>query len=140
MANTNVYVKGVGALFVAIALYGHDYIIVTNDHKELLPQTKVLLCVEFDMSDMGEIKYYIGLQVKRNHELCIVEFNQFKYRSDVLKIFGMENCKSISTPLELGSKLIKHQSLNLEFSQKKKMVEILYKSIVGSLIYAIVYT
>jgi hypothetical protein len=31
------------------------------------------------MSDMGEIKYYIGLQVKKNHEFCIVEFNQFKY-------------------------------------------------------------
>jgi hypothetical protein len=33
MANTNVYVKRVGALFVAIALFGDDYIIVTNDHK-----------------------------------------------------------------------------------------------------------
>jgi hypothetical protein len=79
MVDTNVYVKRAGTLFVAIALYGDDYIIVTNDHKELLPQTKALLCVEFDMSDMGEIKYYIGFQVKRNHELCIVEFNQFKY-------------------------------------------------------------
>ncbi len=52
----------------------------------------------------------------------------------------MENCKPISTPLELGSKLIKDQSLNLEFSQKEKMVEIPYKSIVKSLMYAIVYT
>jgi hypothetical protein len=79
MVDTNVYVKRVGALFVAIALYGDDYIIVTNDHKKLLPQTKALLCVEFDMSDIGEIKYYSGLQVKRNHEFCIVEVNQFKY-------------------------------------------------------------
>jgi hypothetical protein len=37
------------------------------------------------MSNMGEIKYYIGLQVKRNHELCIVELNQFEYIRDVLK-------------------------------------------------------
>jgi hypothetical protein len=52
----------------------------------------------------------------------------------------MENCKPISTPLELGSKLNKDQSLNLEFSQKEKMVEIPYKSIVGSFMYAIIYT
>jgi hypothetical protein len=52
----------------------------------------------------------------------------------------MENCKPISTPLELGSKLIKDQYLNLKFSQKEKMAEIQYKSIVGSLMYAIVYT
>jgi hypothetical protein len=46
----------------------------------------------------------------------------------------------MSTPLELGSKLIKDQSLNLEFLQKEKMVEIPYKSIVRSLMYAIAYT
>ncbi len=34
MVDTNVYVKRMGALFVAIALYGDDYIIVTNDHKK----------------------------------------------------------------------------------------------------------
>jgi len=31
-ANTNVYAKRVGALFVTITLYINDYIIVTNDH------------------------------------------------------------------------------------------------------------
>lgn len=34
MVDTNVYVKRMGALFVAIASYGDDYIIVTNDHKK----------------------------------------------------------------------------------------------------------
>lgn len=43
------YVKRLGALIVAIALYVNDFIIVANDNKNLLPQTKVLLCVEFDM-------------------------------------------------------------------------------------------
>ncbi len=61
---------------MAIALYVDDFIIVTNDHKKLLPQTKVLLCVEFDMFDMGEIEiYHLGIQIKRNCELCIMELN-----------------------------------------------------------------
>jgi hypothetical protein len=71
-----VYVKRLGALIVAIALYVNDFIIVTNDHEKLLPQTKVLLCVKFDMFDMREIEiYHLGIQIKRNHELCIMELN-----------------------------------------------------------------
>jgi hypothetical protein len=57
MENTNVYVEKVGALFVAIALYVHHYIIITNDSKKLLPQTKTLLSAEFEMTYMGEIEY-----------------------------------------------------------------------------------
>jgi hypothetical protein len=71
-----VYVKRLGALIVAIALYVNDFIIVTNEHKKILPQTKVLLCVEFDMFDMGNIEiYHLGIQIKRNLELCIMELN-----------------------------------------------------------------
>jgi hypothetical protein len=55
LVDTNVYVKRVGTLFVAITLYIHDCIIVTNDHKKL-PQTKSLINVEFDMSKMRELE------------------------------------------------------------------------------------
>ncbi len=61
---------------MAITLYVDDFIIVTNDHKKLLSQTKVLLCVEFDMFNMGEIEiYHLGIQIKKNYELCIMELN-----------------------------------------------------------------
>jgi hypothetical protein len=110
MANTNVYVKKVGALFVAIGLYVHYYIIITNDCKKLLPQTKMLFSANFEMTDMGGIEYYLGIQIKRKPQLHMMELNQSKYINDVLKIYGMKNCKPISTPLEIGLKLIKHQS------------------------------
>jgi hypothetical protein len=54
----------------------NDFIIVTNEHKKILPQTKVLLSVEFDMFDMGEIEiYHLGIQIKRNLKLRIMELN-----------------------------------------------------------------
>jgi len=108
MANTNVYVKKVGALFVAIALYIHHYIIITNDCKKILPQTKMLLSAEFEMTNMEEIEYCLGIQINKNHQLHMMELNQSKYINNVLKIYGMKNCKSISIPLEIGLKLIKH--------------------------------
>jgi hypothetical protein len=110
MANTNVYVKKVGALFVAIALYVHHYIIITNDCKKILLQTKTLLSAEFEMTDMGGTEYYLGIQIKRNRQLHMMELNQSNCINDGLKIYGMKICKPISTPLGIGLKLIKHQS------------------------------
>jgi len=52
------------------------------------------------MSNMGEIEYCLGITNLKD----ILEFNQSKYINDVLKTYGIENCKPISTPLELGFK------------------------------------
>jgi hypothetical protein len=60
------------------------------------------------MINMGEIEYCLGIQIKKNHQLHMMELNQSKYINDILKIYGMKNCKPISTPLEIGLKLIKH--------------------------------
>jgi hypothetical protein len=88
---------------------------------------------------MGEIEFCIGTQIKKNHQLCIVELNQSKYKNDVLKIYSMENCKPIFTPFESRLKLIKDQYPSSK-KQRQKMVEIPYKSRVGNLMYAMVYT
>jgi hypothetical protein len=56
LVDINVYVKRVETLFVAITLYIHYCIIVTNDHKTLLPQKISLIHVEFDVSKMWEIE------------------------------------------------------------------------------------
>lgn len=50
---------------------------------------------EFEMSIMGELNYFLGLQIKQLDEgtfMC-----QTKYYNDLLKRFGMENAKSIDT-------------------------------------------
>jgi hypothetical protein len=54
----------VGALFVAIALYINDYIIITSDCKQLLSQTKTLLCIEFEMTHMGEMNIVLVSKLK----------------------------------------------------------------------------
>jgi hypothetical protein len=58
--------------------------------------------VEFEMNDMGEIKFCLGIPIKRNCQLCIVELHQFKNINDVLKRYNMENCKPISISFEFG--------------------------------------
>jgi hypothetical protein len=59
------------------------------------------------MTDLGEIEYCLGIQIKKNRQLHTMKQNQSKYINDVLKLYGTKNCKPISTPLETGLKLIK---------------------------------
>jgi hypothetical protein len=52
---------------------------------------------KFEMSMMGELKYFIGFQIKQLQEGTFI--SQAKYIQDILKKFGMKNGKPIKTPM-----------------------------------------
>ena len=53
---------------------------------------------------MGEVSYILGMTVKQNRNSRTLLINQPKYVEGILKKFGMENCKPMSTPMEVGKK------------------------------------
>ena len=54
---------------------------------------------EFEMSMFGEINFFVGLQV---HQLKYGIFvTESKYTEEILKTFGLENSKPISTPMAI---------------------------------------
>ena len=57
------------------------------------------------MSMMGELAFFLGLQVRQTKEGTFI--NQAKYVKDLLKIFGMDNSKPYSTPMSTSTKLDK---------------------------------
>jgi len=66
------------------------------------------------MIDMEEMEFCFSIQMKRNYQLHIVELNQSKYINDVLRKYGMENCKPIFNPVEFILKLIQDQFITLK--------------------------
>lgn len=52
---------------------------------------------EFEILMMGELKYFLGLQIHRSKEGTVI--NQAKYRKKLLKRFDMEKSKIIATPM-----------------------------------------
>ena len=61
---------------------------------------------EFEMSMFGEIKFFVGLQVHQlKHSIFVT---QSKYIKEILKTFGLEDSKPISTPMATGHKLSKN--------------------------------
>ena len=81
---------------------------------------------EFEMSMLGELTYFLGLQISQ-HDKGIFIY-QTKYIKEMLKIFQMEYCKPVLTPMITGCKL------SLEDSSKD-VDQRLYISMIGSLLY-----
>ncbi|XP_019054183.1 PREDICTED: uncharacterized protein LOC109115040 [Nelumbo nucifera] len=82
--------------------------------------------VEFDMSDLGMMHYFFGIEVIQSAAGNFI--SQKKYVQEILDRFQMKNCNSISTPTEVDLKLMKD-------SEGKKVDNTLFKQIVGSLMY-----
>jgi hypothetical protein len=80
----------------------------------------------FEMSMMGELKFFLGLQVKQLKEGTFI--SQTKYTHDMLKKFDMVNAKPIKTPMPTNR--------HLDLNEEGKAVDIkVYHSMIGSLLY-----
>ncbi|GJS32188.1 zf-CCHC domain-containing protein [Tanacetum coccineum] len=110
----------------------------TNDVWSLVPppnnQTIIDLCddfskimhEEFEMSMMGELKFFLGLQIKQLED--DIFFNQSKYIKEMLKEFSLEDSKPIKTPMSSETKLTRDE--DGEFVNDTK-----YHGMIGSLLY-----
>ena len=73
-----------------------DDIIFGSTNEELCETFLEIIKSEFEMSIMGELNYFLGLQVKQLKDGIFL--NQAKYCKNLLRKFEMDKCKSISTP------------------------------------------
>ncbi|XP_070045228.1 uncharacterized mitochondrial protein AtMg00810-like [Nicotiana tomentosiformis] len=78
------------------------------------------------MSMMGELTFFLGLQIKQSPKGIFI--SQTTYTKELIKKFGMENAKSIGTPMILTTTLE-------EDNNGKSMVETMYRVMIGSSLY-----
>lgn len=80
-----------------------DDIIMTGDDLVEINNLKKKLDVEFEIKDVGTLKYFLGMEFARSKEGIFI--NQQKYVIDLLKEIGMIGCKAAYTPIESDLKL-----------------------------------
>ena len=103
-----------------------DDIIFGATNKNLYKEFTKLMQEEFQISLMDELNYFIGLQVKQTINETFI--SQTKYIKKIIKKFGMESSKPLSTPISPTCKLNKDEKgTNID--------QILYRGIIGSLLY-----
>jgi hypothetical protein len=109
----SVYVAQVGDVKFFIVVYVDDLILVCNDQKKLL-QIKEELSQKFEMKDLKELHFFLGVEVERNPDERLLRINQIKYLKEILKRFRMEDCKPIGVPLDPKVKLQRNVNGNDE--------------------------
>jgi hypothetical protein len=99
----NVYTKKVGIHLIILFLYVDEHILTGSDSK-LLNHAKIILKNKFEMTDLGFLHYFLGLQVLQTNE--VIFLSQYNYVCDILCHFHMEYCKPTPSPFQSGVKLV----------------------------------
>ena len=124
-----VYLKNSGSKLIFLVLYVDDILLSSND-LDLLNKTKGLLSKNFDMKDLGEASFVLGIEILRDRSQNLLGLSQRAYVDRVLKRFNMENCKVGEVLVVKGDKLCKSQCPNNNF-ERKSMENVSYASTVG---------
>nr|GEU86914.1 uncharacterized mitochondrial protein AtMg00810-like [Tanacetum cinerariifolium] len=82
-----------------------DDIIFGSTNKELCKAFEKLIKDKFQMSSMGELTFFLGLQVKQKPDGIFI--SQDKYVAKILRKFGLTDRKSASTPIDIEKPLLK---------------------------------
>ena len=123
--DTTLFIKSKDKDLLLVQIYVDD-IIFGSSNPSLCEEFASLMQNEFEMSLMGELNYFLGLQIKQSEKG--IYLSQVKYIKEILKKFGMQDCKPIATPMCTSS------SLNVD-ENGKAVDQKAYRGIIGSLLY-----
>jgi len=123
--DATLFVKKVGKSVVYLVVYVDD-LLITGSNDDYIASIKRELKKVFDMTDLGLLHYYLGIEVIQNPKFIFI--SQKKYIGELLCKFGMQDCNYVSTPIEKNLKISSNEGNTLEDATK-------YMQLVGSLIY-----
>ncbi|KAH9783645.1 hypothetical protein KPL71_009401 [Citrus sinensis] len=95
------FIKKRQGKITALIVYVDDMVVTSNDEEETEALQKYL-SREFEMKDLGALKYFLGIEVSRSKGGIFL--SQRKYALDLLHETGMTACQPIDTPIEEGLK------------------------------------
>ena len=103
-----------------------DDLLVTGSQTQEIEKFKRQMTKEFEMSDLGLLSYYLGIEVEQHEDFLTLK--QSGYARKVLSKFGMDECNPTKIPMDPGTKL--HED-----KQGQRVDASEYRSVVGCLRY-----
>ena len=129
-----VFFKRTEKELIVIVAHVDDLTIVTST-VELMKKVKDEISKDFRITDLGEIHWILGFEVKRDREKRTISLSQASYIRAMLQRYGFENIKPRATPMDPNVRLSKSDSpkTSKEFAEMKNRP---YRESVGSLNFA----
>jgi hypothetical protein len=111
--------------FLLVQIYVDDIIFGDSSHS-LVSSFQEMMENEFQISMMGELTFFLGIQVKQTKQGTFI--HQAKYTNDLIKKFNMDELKPVSTLMSTATSLDPDE--NCEVVDQRE-----YRSMIGSLLY-----
>ncbi|GJV91243.1 retrovirus-related pol polyprotein from transposon TNT 1-94 [Tanacetum coccineum] len=124
------YIKKQGMNDILIFSLYVDDMIYTSSSTQLIHDFQVFMKKMFDMNDLGELQYFLGLEIIQGQEGIFI--SQRKYVDDTLKKFNIQGCKTVATPINISEKLTTKDGNELTDAK-------VYRSLVGRFLYVTHY-
>jgi hypothetical protein len=99
-----IYVKFKGNNFTMLVLYVDDVLLASSDNNMLL-ETKSFLSSNFDMKDLDDASYVLGIEIHLDKTKCVLGLSQKSYIDIVVKRYNMHKCSAMSAPVVKDDKL-----------------------------------
>jgi hypothetical protein len=123
--DTTLFTKRIGKDLFVCRIFVDD-IIFGSTNESFCEEFGKMMSSEFEMSMIGQLSFFLGLQIEQLKDGMFV--TQSKYLKDMLKKFGLENAKSIKTPMATNG--------HLDLDEGGTIVDQkIFRSIIGSLLY-----
>ena len=121
----SLYRKQEGKHLLLVAVYVDD-LLVTGSNQDMINDFKRGMSSNFEMSDLGKLTYYLGIEVLQEEEG--ISLKQERYAKKILEEAGMDECKAVLTPMISGLELSKAPSEKSIDGQE-------YRKVIGCLRY-----
>ena len=93
-----VYIYNDNDKLTLLSLYVDDILLIGNCF-EMIQRTKNFLGSKFEMKDMGDATYVLGIKISRDRTLKLLYLDQEKYIENILRRFKMNKYKPLNTPV-----------------------------------------
>uniref|UniRef100_A0AAV1UHT0 Reverse transcriptase Ty1/copia-type domain-containing protein n=1 Tax=Peronospora matthiolae TaxID=2874970 RepID=A0AAV1UHT0_9STRA len=103
-----------------------DDVLVTGSSLEMIARTKNDLKTRFEMTDSGKCAFVLGIELLDGEDGSVT-MCQRRYVDDVLKRFGMDECKAVASPVDVSSRLVPSNSAS--------KVDVPFREAVGALMH-----
>eukprot|EP00253_Pinus_taeda_P002769 PITA_02769 len=123
--DSNLYTKIDNNKLLILVVYVDDIIFGSNE-EAMSRNFSSIMQQEFEMSLLGELTYFLGLQVQQRKDGILL--SQTKYLKQILKMYGMEDSKPVCTPMVTGCSLSSND-------ESAVVHQTTYRSMIGSLLY-----
>ncbi|GJS69493.1 retrovirus-related pol polyprotein from transposon TNT 1-94 [Tanacetum coccineum] len=125
LVDNTLFTKKRDSHIIIVQIYVDD-IIFGSTCQDFYGDFSKIMHDEFEMSMMGELNFFLGLQIKQLDD--VIFFNQSKYIKEMLKKFGLEDSKPIKTPMSSETKLTRDED-------GESVYDIKYCGTIDSLLY-----